>query len=627
MARRSIRRGQAISLFGVGSLVDFPGESLMAAGLDAWPDEPECRLLDDRLQKRLGVAYFRQPPPWTQRQQRFLPFVRFPLWHFCPRCRHLAKAKANDLLPPRCPNDQPTRRGDRPACGTLSEKRRPRMLPVRFLVACEEGHVDDFPWIEWVHGERRKGLTLGPACEAPVLFLESAGHGGLRGVRVSCTGCERSRTLVGAGGPKGLVDLPCTGKRPWLGDSLETCGQRWSPRMVQRGATSLYFPRPISSILIPPYSARLYGLLENQRVRRALDLDGAGTDIHPEVIKAVAREHRIDPGDLAAVIARSRRSADPAETRLSEADYRYDEYQALLSLTPDVDGNLVVSQQSLDQYDPLVASYFDRLLLVEKLAETQALIGFSRINPPSRPPDEVQWSHLSRRRLRWLPAYRVFGEGIFLTLRRGPLGCWRQQEEVMEAADRIQRHSARRSHTPGRQVTPELLLLHTLAHLLIRRLSFECGYGTSSLRERLYCRIPSGAYDEGEPAAGLGRDGWMCGLLVYTAAGDSEGTLGGLVHQGKPGRFEAILKNALSEALWCASDPLCRESDGQGSDSLNLAACHTCTLLPETSCEEGNRFLDRLLVVGSTGEGRPGYFGKLVEALLSQSTGPQTTGA
>ena len=87
MARRSIRRGQAISLFGVGSLVDFPGESLMAAGLDAWPGDPECRLLDDRLQQRLCVSYFRQPPPWTQRQQNFLPFVRFPLWHFCPRCR------------------------------------------------------------------------------------------------------------------------------------------------------------------------------------------------------------------------------------------------------------------------------------------------------------------------------------------------------------------------------------------------------------------------------------------------------------------------------------------------------------------------------------------------------------
>jgi MrfA Zn-binding domain len=616
MARRSIRRGQAISPFGVGSLVDFPGESLLAAGLDAWPEEPECRLLDDRLQRRLAVAYFRQPPPWTQREQRFLPFVRFPLWHFCPRCRRLAKVKANDLSPPRCSNDQPPRHGERPACGTLPEKRRPRLLPVRFLVACEEGHVDDFPWIEWVHGERRKGFTLGRACEEPVLFLESAGHGGLRGVLIRCTGCRRSRTLVGAGGPRGLADLKCMGKRPWLGDSMEPCGQL--PQMLQRGATRLYFPRRISSILIPPYSARLYGLLENQRVRRALDLDGTETDVHPEAIKAVAREHRVDSEDLAVVIARSReQSADQDELRPSEADYRYDEYQALLSRTPDLDGNLVVSQQPLDQYDPLVALYFDRLVLVEKLAETQALIGFSRITPSSRPPDEVQWSHLSRRCLPWLPAYRVFGEGIFLTLRRDALGRWRHQAEVMEAAERIQRHSARRSHSPGRQVTPELLVLHSLAHLLIRRLSFECGYGASSLRERLYCRTPPGAYSE-DMVTSAGRDGWMCGLLVYTAAGDSEGTLGGLVHQGKPGRFEAILKNALSEALWCASDPLCRESTGQGSDSLNLAACHTCTLLPETSCEEGNRFLDRLLVVGGTGEGRPGFFGKLVEELLSR---------
>lgn len=615
MASRSIRRGQAISPWGVGALVDFPGESLMAAGLDAWPEEPVCRLLDHRLQQRLKVEFFRQPPPWTVRTRSVLPFVRFPRWHFCPRCRRMTKVKTSDQKP-RCPSDQLLRGRKLEPCSALAERRRPLLIPVRFVVACEGGHVGDFPWVEWVHGEKREPLVWGNSCDKPILYQESAGHGGLRGVRIRCTGCDKVRLLIGAGGRKGLPGLTCQGWRPWLGDDPVSCER--PIRLVERGATNLYFPRRISSILIPPYSTRLYTLLENPRVRRALDLDDLESQVHAEAVKALAREHRVSPEDLQAAIVRSRQATKPGEVRLSEADYRYDEYQALLSRTPDPDGNLIVSDQALNQYDSFMSRYFDRLVLVEKLAETQVLVGFSRIDPPSLSSDEVQWSDLSLRgrRQRWLPAYRVFGEGIFVTLRRDAIGRWRQQREVLLAAQRIQRRLDSRSHSSAKQVTPEFLLLHSLAHLLVRRLSFECGYGASALRERLYCRVPSGAYREGSAQRSGGHDGWMCGLLVYTAAGDSEGTLGGLVHQGKPGRLEFILKNALSEALWCASDPLCRENSGQGSDSLNLAACHTCTLLPETSCEEGNRLLDRLLVVGSSDDARAGYFCDLVEELL-----------
>jgi hypothetical protein len=149
-------------------------------------------------------------------------------------------------------------------------------------------------------------------------------------------------------------------------------------------------------------------------------------------------------------------------------------------------------------------------------------------------------------------------------------------------------------------------LLHTLAHILIRQLAFECGYGSSSLRERLYC------WDE------PGKE--MTGLLIYTAAGDSEGTMGGLVRQGKPGRFESVLLSAIEESRWCSSDPLCIESRGQGIDSLNRAACHACALLPETSCEEGNRFLDRAALIGTPEAMAIGFFKDIVEKLLTGVT-------
>ena len=137
------------------------------------------------------------------------------------------------------------------------------------------------------------------------------------------------------------------------------------------------------------------------------------------------------------------------------------------------------------------------------------------------------------------------------------------------------------------------VLIHSFAHLLIRQLSYDSGYDSSSISERIY--------------ASSGTDG-MAGLLLYTASGDSEGTLGGLVRQGRAEYLPSTIKAALQNALYCSSDPLCIESTGQGLNSLNLAACHSCTLLPETSCEMSNMLLDRALVVGTPDDQNLGYF-------------------
>jgi hypothetical protein len=147
-------------------------------------------------------------------------------------------------------------------------------------------------------------------------------------------------------------------------------------------------------------------------------------------------------------------------------------------------------------------------------------------------------------------------------------------------------------------VTPQFVLIHTLAHVLINQLAFDCGYGSASLRERLFCNQQHPEFR-------------MHGVLIYTASGDSEGTMGGLVRMGHRPRLEAVLRRAIARAQWCSSDPVCIESEGQGADNANLAACHGCTLLPETSCEEGNRLLDRALLVGLPNHHEIGLFSNL----------------
>jgi hypothetical protein len=100
----------------------------------------------------------------------------------------------------------------------------------------------------------------------------------------------------------------------------------------------------------------------------------------------------------------------------------------------------------------------------------------------------------------------------------------------------------------------------------------------------------------------------MAGVLVYTAAGDSEGTMGGLVQMGAPGLLERCMARALDNAHWCSSDPVCIESSGQGPDNCNLAACHSCALIPETSCEQMNRLLDRAMLIGTLDRPETGFF-------------------
>ena len=148
-----------------------------------------------------------------------------------------------------------------------------------------------------------------------------------------------------------------------------------------------------------------------------------------------------------------------------------------------------------------------------------------------------------------------------------------------------------------RPIIGRFVLLHTLAHLLINRLTFECGYSTAALRERLYVSDH--------------RTSPMAALLIYTAAGDAEGTMGGLVRMAKPGYLEPVVRRAIESARWCSADPVCMEmgdSGGQGPDSCNLAACHNCALVPETACEEFNRFLDRGLAVGTLSNPGIGFF-------------------
>ena len=131
-----------------------------------------------------------------------------------------------------------------------------------------------------------------------------------------------------------------------------------------------------------------------------------------------------------------------------------------------------------------------------------------------------------------------------------------------------------------------LYLLHTFSHLIMRELEFKCGYPTASLCERIYVSKDLSNNDHMK----------MNGCLIYTAEG-AEGSMGGVIAQTSTGNINTLIKSALKRATICNSDPLCWNSTGQGLFDLNLAACFSCALVSETSCELRNIYLDRLILV------------------------------
>jgi hypothetical protein len=248
------------------------------------------------------------------------------------------------------------------------------------------------------------------------------------------------------------------------------------------------------------------------------------------------------------------------------------------------------------------------------LREVRALQGFTRLSPPTNEIEGDAASAIVPPSLvpgfDWLPAVETFGEGIFFALNEARVQAWETQPAVMARCARLTRRAGD-AWLPGlgkQPISPRLVMLHTLSHLLLRRLSFTAGYPLPALRERIYALPP-----------GTGATP-MAGILIYTTAGDSQGTLGGLVREGEADRFLATLLQSLQQADWCSSDPLCRESLGQGPDNLNLAACHACALVPETSCALWNRLLDRTLVLGSDTHRAAGFYGDLMEQIHGAMT-------
>ena len=620
-ANKPIRRSQLISPWGVGQMINFPkDESLMVAGLDLWEvkfrELERAKTLDEfiveeeRLAKRLRVKNFRFPPdfrdsPFDKVNQKLkIPFVRFPRWHYCTNCGYMHKVPIFHFEKPRCIGLP----FEGKSCA--KEKFKRKLIPVRFIAICQQGHIEDFPFEEWVHNGSKCTDTN------PVMRLRAGrSSGALSGIDISCS-CDVKKSMAGAFNENSLqrIGVTCHAERPWVGEEYEKhntqhCSEQL--RVVQKGASNVYFSNVRSSIYLPQWQpsvdSELIDILEKNwtflnsgRVNNDFDRSRF-MFVVTQKLKVEFEQTDFWIDKLIDAAKKKITGYDSMPSTDSEEFYRKMEYDAILKEPGSEKQDFYVSKVKVDEYkeNEIISKYFDSICLLDKLRETRAFTGFSRWLPDDGKALEAKKDFIKLgASINWLPAIVVRGEGVFFKFNEKSLKEWAAKEDVIKRVKSLAKNFNQTKLDKGktaRNITPEFILIHTFAHLVINQFSYECGYGSSALRERIYCNLEF-------------PDEVMNGVLIYTASGDSEGSLGGLVRQGKPGNLETIVYNAIENAKWCSSDPICIDSHGQGPNSCNLAACHNCALLPETCCEESNMVLDRAMLIGELDNPSMGYF-------------------
>lgn len=613
-----IQNRKLISAYGgVGSIIETRHGAVTIDKFNEWPFfitkeayKSHNFITDERFKARLR-QYFTELKelislPENQLKQTFTPensrnlisASYFPKWFYCTSCHtfdHIDNWKMNwqnaviqqhkDIFnPPKCYKCY------------ADEKRKGQFYDleqVRFIMTSPTGNIVDVPWIYWVlrnqtfasndntesnEGEEANQIILNLDDIIPndiqLKYRISARYGDLKGIRIEAYSQGRmlsSTTLAG------IFNL-----RIWENKHPDIEFGRNQLKTVLRSSNSVYYPNISQSIYLPIENTinasicdKIKKKYERGRAVETIQEDLADDNIilSLEIINSI-------------VINNFQPIINPA---LNEEQYRWEEYNFITSIDEKFrEKDLICNKVTPELFD---SNKISSIFRIDRLKVTTTQTSFTRQKPIDKDAfldatleGEIQRKYTSkyREKTHYLPAYESFGEGIFVQLDIEQLGVWEQNEFVNARIEGLQANfnNSFLGQNSTKEITPRFVLIHTLSHLIIKELEFLCGYPAASLQERLYISER------------------MSGFLVYTVAG-AEGSYGGLVSLCKTNQIGELIKSALHRAKDCSSDPICYDTDqqGQGTAGLNLAACYSCALLPETSCEEFNSFLDRWLVI------------------------------
>jgi hypothetical protein len=589
-AHGQVRRGQVITTYGPGALIDLPRHSAIVGGLDTWPKTTDLEeIVEPRLTRKLQIMtevmaprLFAPPPdPNDPRESaRGIGAWRFPEWFVVQEASATEERERSRRLVHRRALDDRARFDGRPVVAT------------RFVRACPKGHVDDLDWRAFVHG-------AADACPQQLWLDERGTSGDLADLVVRCE-CGKSRSLYEATlreiNPLGT----CRGARPWLGrNTEEDCNL--PSRLLIRTASNAYFPQVVSVLSLPDR-----GNAVDTAVRELWDdlqIVDAGADLVFLKKKPKIAE-RLAPFVDAEVLSAIR---DAKSGKAEDKPVKQVELQALLAASEGFGDDVPVDPNFHARRLPdqtwrrsKRSDGIEAVIQLHRLREVLALVGFTRFEAVTPDINGEYETDVERAEIAlepaWFPAVENRGEGLFVQLRAKAVMSWLTRLPVKRRLDALANgHQHWMKDRKSQRLFPggPYVLLHTLSHLLIQSLSMRCGYPASSIRERVYADTAAQQF----------------GILLYTGSPDAEGTLGGLVQQAR--HIEDHLAQALRMSALCSNDPVCaHHAPGQSLESrwLHGAACHGCALVAETSCEMRNDYLDRALVVPVLGVADAAFF-------------------
>lgn len=560
----SLRPSQLLYHYGPGAIVDLMDRSVMVMAADLWNTWNTPKEQDERITRALNIDHIKllNERPKTVKVRA----SDFPKWKICPECQMMTNFTGKYCY----------------FC--KQEEREVELYPSRFVVACNQGHIQDFPYIQWVHKD--KDCTS----NQPVLkFLRYGNSGSLSDLSVQCVKCKEKQplgTIMQQGALQSII-TKCSGDRPWIGDS-EDCVEKMETYL--RGASNIYSPAVTSFLQIPLTEQQsdpiVDAVFEN---RTALtNAKNMGDEMFSMQLKILS----LLESDREKIVKILNGEYDE---EISYESIRKQEWNTLIQEEIDDLHNTGYKSIVVNIHEEM-KPYFSAIHKVESLPEIQVLQGFTRIEYLDRFEVSAQKDLnpiMKNEKTNWLPGIRNNGEGIFFRFDDSVLRKWERQVDARNLTrDTVTRYNQQRDQMgyTALPIKSRHILLHTFSHSLIKELAAHSGYSTTALKERIYCN------DD------------MQGVLIYTASGDSEGSLGGLIELSDPEKLYPIFIRALEYMLYCSSDPNCSEGEFKYHTTANGAACHSCAYVSETSCEWGNQLLDRRLLLNINPGENFGFF-------------------
>ena len=472
---------------------------------------------------------------------------------------------------------------------TFDDGKASDVTPIRFVCACEKGHLQDIDWRRVVHGPDK--------CQEPMWVEEKGTSADPADTAVICA-CGKRLSLQDLFQPGRLGS--CVGERPWLLDrDPNGCGEKL--KLLTRTATNTYFPQVLTVISLPAEEDALSAIVQTlegvlKEAQSAVNI-GQAKKYNPSVASALGAYADTDIFDRLQRIREGAQAQSNLKPKQSEFDIFASGRAEIGQNTPDAKLYCQTLPRNTWENDHLYPSVRN-LVAVHRLREVSCLYGFTRFEAaPTSTDGDIEDIGLAVRGAPisdgtdWLPAVEQFGEGLFVHFDEREILKWLCSERVLGRQARLlhgfEKWAIRYGTSAPRYPGTAYYLLHSLSHALMQEIALDCGYPASSLKERVYAHSATqgGMVDR-------------CGLLIYTASAGAQGTLGGLVSIAP--RFSETLTAALRRAEICSNDPICadHEPDGHTGDrATHGAACHSCLLVAETSCEARNLFLDRALLV------------------------------